>query len=72
MEYLPHLMTAYNSAKDVGINFEVVWITANSDESDYKEELAKLPWYSLPYKDFDINNELNNLFRSNWIPWTSV
>ena len=31
-----------------------------------------MPWYSLPYKDFDINNQLNNLFRSNWIPWTSV
>ena len=50
------------------MNFEVVWINAESDESDYNKELKKMPWYSLPYADASINKKISKLFKDEYIP----
>ena len=54
------------------MNFEIVWINAESSESDYSKELKKMPWYSLPYADSSANTKLNTLFKVDGIPTASV
>ncbi|KAF4366127.1 hypothetical protein F8388_014845 [Cannabis sativa] len=45
------LVEVYNTLKDKGEKFEVVLISLNNEEDEFKKELETIPWLALPYKD---------------------
>ena len=44
-------MKTYNKLKEKGKPFEVIFVSSDRDEDSWKEYLASMPWYSLPYGD---------------------
>jgi nucleoredoxin len=50
-EFTPKLVELYKTLKEKGENFEVVLISLDYDEEDFKESFETMPWLALPFKD---------------------
>lgn len=64
-EFTPILVVSYKKIKEKGQNFEIVLISLNDEEEEFKEALKTIPWLALPLKDekckkliryFELNN----------------
>uniref|UniRef100_A0A803PFK0 protein-disulfide reductase n=1 Tax=Cannabis sativa TaxID=3483 RepID=A0A803PFK0_CANSA len=51
VEFANTLIEVYNKLKEKGENFEVVLISLNYEEEEFKKVLETIPWLALPYKD---------------------
>ncbi|XP_074274428.1 putative nucleoredoxin 1 [Silene latifolia] len=68
VEFTPKLVNVYNKVKENGEKFEVVLIYLDErDEDGFKEELSKMPWLALPFKDIKIE-KLARYFELRSIP----
>lgn len=50
-EFTPLLADVYKKLKEKGENFEIVLISLDFEEVQFKEALETMPWLSLPFKD---------------------
>lgn len=50
-EFTPVLVDAYKKLKEKGQNFEIVLISLNDEDEEFKEALKAMPWLALPLKD---------------------
>ncbi|XP_022141845.1 probable nucleoredoxin 1 [Momordica charantia] len=50
-EFTPILVDAYNTLKEKGENFEIVLISLDDADDDFKEAFKTMPWLALPSKD---------------------
>ncbi|KAI5573027.1 hypothetical protein BDE02_10G051200 [Populus trichocarpa] len=50
-EFTPKLVELYKTLKEKGENFEVVLISLDDEEEDFKESFETMPWLALPFKD---------------------
>lgn len=65
--FTPQLMEFYeNHAKDK--NFEVIWVSWDEEEDDYKEYFDKMPWLALPFADRQDKEALSKQFDVQTIP----
>ncbi|KAM6589302.1 hypothetical protein CsatA_011907 [Cannabis sativa] len=51
VEFTNTLVEIYNKLKNKGEKFEVVLISLNFEEEEFKKGLEIIPWLALPYKD---------------------
>ncbi|XP_034908653.1 probable nucleoredoxin 1 [Populus alba] len=50
-EFSPKLVELYKTLKEKRENFEVVLISLDDEEEDFKESFETMPWLALPFKD---------------------
>ncbi|KAL3577891.1 hypothetical protein D5086_019395 [Populus alba] len=50
-EFTPKLVELYKTLKEKRENFEVVLISLDDEEEDFKESFETMPWLALPFKD---------------------
>uniref|UniRef100_A0A2K1YPP0 protein-disulfide reductase n=1 Tax=Populus trichocarpa TaxID=3694 RepID=A0A2K1YPP0_POPTR len=50
-EFTPKLVELYKTLKEKGENFEVVLISLDDEEEDFKESFETMPWLALPFND---------------------
>ncbi|XP_020539218.1 probable nucleoredoxin 1 isoform X2 [Jatropha curcas] len=51
LEFTPKLVEIYKKLKEKGENFEIVLISIDYDEKDFKQSFEKMPWLALPFQD---------------------
>ncbi|XP_059656115.1 probable nucleoredoxin 1 [Cornus florida] len=51
LEFTTKLGEVYKKLKEKGENFEVVLISLDDEEEEFKQEFGKMPWLALPLKD---------------------
>lgn len=70
--FTPQLVNTYNVLKKAGKNFEIVFLSGDTDEEKWQEYRASMPWNALPFKDrsivslataFDIQCKKNSRIR---------
>ena len=66
-EFTPILVDAYKKLKEKGQNFEIVLISFNDEDEEFKEALKSMPWLALPLKD-EKCKELIRYFELSEIP----
>jgi nucleoredoxin len=54
--FTPKLAKEYNELKKVGKDFEVIFVSSDSSEADFKSYHGEMPWLAIPY-DNDDNKE---------------
>ena len=45
------LLEFYQEINCDAYHFEIVWMSVDSEEEEYKKTMTKIPWLSLPYND---------------------
>lgn len=50
-DFTPKLVDAYNKLKEKGEKFEIVLISLDYGEEDFKESVKTMPWFAVPFKD---------------------
>jgi nucleoredoxin len=50
-EFTPKLVELYKTLKEKRENFEVVLVSLDDEEEDFKESFDTMPWLALPFKD---------------------
>jgi len=68
--FTPDLITFYNKYKagDNGANFELVFVSSDKDEDQFKEYFGEMPWLALPFEDRDKKQALSKKFKVQGIP----
>ena len=66
--FTPKLIEAYNEIKKDHPNFEIVFVSADKDEAQFKEYFAKMPWLALPFGDRDGKQLLEDILVVRGIP----
>ncbi|KAJ9176381.1 hypothetical protein P3X46_011700 [Hevea brasiliensis] len=51
LEFTPKLVDVYKKLKEKGENFEVVLISIDYDEKEFKQSLETIPWLAIPFED---------------------
>lgn len=51
LEFTPKLVEIYKNLKEKGENFEVVLISIDYDEKEFKQILETIPWLAIPFED---------------------
>ena len=49
--FTPQLVNTYNILKKAGKKFEIIFISGDTDEEEWREYRASMPWIALPFKD---------------------
>merc|ERR1711939_1045507 len=49
-------------------DFEMVFVSSDKGEGEFKEYFGEMPWLALPYADRDAKNELSKCFGVEGIP----
>lgn len=49
-------------------DFEVVFVSADSDDESFEDYFSKMPWLSIPFSDSATKERLNELFEVRGIP----
>jgi thiol-disulfide isomerase/thioredoxin len=62
-KFTPKLIEFYNKVE----NFEVIFISLDSDETEFNDYFSKMPWKSLPF-DNDKSEKLSEFFSVQGIP----
>lgn len=67
--FTPVLINAYNALKKEGKNFEVIFISSDSDAEEFDSYYSKMPWLALPYDDYrDLAEDIGERYGCNGIP----
>ena len=65
--FTPKLVSMYQSVNSVGKQFEVVYVSADQSEEDFKDSYDQMPWLSVQY-DEDLLETLSSVFEVNALP----
>mmetsp|Transcript_30210 Transcript_30210/g.39814 ORF Transcript_30210/g.39814 Transcript_30210/m.39814 type:complete len:420 (-) Transcript_30210:151-1410(-) len=65
--FTPKLVSVYNKIKEQRDDFEVIFVSGDSDQKQFDEYFAEMPWLAIPYGDSRIQ-ALNRHFEVNGIP----
>ena len=49
--FTPELIDAYNSIREQGKNFEVIFVSSDRGAEAYDDYYATMPWLAIPYDD---------------------
>mmetsp|Transcript_14442 Transcript_14442/g.25247 ORF Transcript_14442/g.25247 Transcript_14442/m.25247 type:complete len:153 (-) Transcript_14442:172-630(-) len=65
--FTPHLAAKYKAtAEELGI--EVVFISSDQSESDFRQYFSEMPWTAVPYGARNIKEKLSQLYGVQGIP----
>jgi nucleoredoxin len=65
--FTPQLATFYNEMKTANKNLEIIFVSSDNSDEEYKEYLDEMPWYAIPYDD-KRKDKLDKLFEISGIP----
>jgi len=71
-QFTPVLAEKYKALKEAGKNFEIVFISSDSAEEEFKEYFAEMPWLALPYSEEKLNGALNKKYKTQGIPYLVI
>ena len=66
--FTPQLASVYQSLKEQGKEFEVIFVSFDRAEQDFKDYYAKMPWITMTYDSIDSRKGLADLLKVNGIP----
>jgi len=66
--FTPKLADYYVKAKRNGANFEIVFVSSDSDEESFEAYYGEMPWMALPFADRDKKQQLSSKFGVQGIP----
>ncbi|KAJ8312501.1 hypothetical protein KUTeg_009874, partial [Tegillarca granosa] len=69
-QFTPELAKFYDrfKSKDEGKNFEIVFLSSDRSEKDFKEYFNEMPWLALPFDNREGKNKLSKKFKVSGIP----
>lgn len=67
-EYTPQLVKVYNRLKAKGKSFDLIFVSSDRDESQFKEYFGHMPWHAVPFADRARQQILNTRFQVRGIP----
>jgi thiol-disulfide isomerase/thioredoxin len=66
--FTPELAECHEALKDAGKKFEVVFLSSDHSEAEFKEYMAEMPWLAVPYSERDLKSDLSAVFEVQGIP----
>ncbi|CEM25082.1 unnamed protein product [Vitrella brassicaformis CCMP3155] len=66
--FTPMLIGTYKKLKDSDKRFEVIFVSLDRSEADFKTYFAGMPWTSVRFMDSARRDQLNNRFTPSGIP----
>lgn len=66
-DFTPILIEAYNQLKEKEENFEIVLISLDDEDEDFKEAFKTMPWLALPFED-ETRQKLKRFIQVSKIP----
>ena len=66
--FTPKLAELYNKCKENNRKFEIVFLSSDSDEKEFKEYYEEMPWYALDYKERSLKSLLSDIYDVQGIP----
>jgi len=66
--FTPKLAEAYSQMKANGKKFQIIFVSSDKDEEQFKDYFKDMPWLALPYADRAAKDMLNKKFKVNGIP----
>jgi len=66
--FTPILGTLYETMKEKGKNFEVIFASSDKNEAQFNEYYAEMPWLAIPYEDRKRKTDLSQKFNVTGIP----
>ena len=66
--FTPQLAKLYNECKDKKKSFEIVFVSSDRSEDEFKEYFEEMPWCALSFKERTLKNTLSELYDVEGIP----
>jgi len=66
--FTPKLAECHKELKAAGKKFEVVFVSSDNSEAEFKEYMAGMPWLTVPYSERDLKRDLSAVFEVSGIP----
>jgi nucleoredoxin len=66
--FTPLLKDVYGKLKQAGKPFEVVFVSGDQSDGEFKSYFASMPWLAVPYEDRDVEQNLSGMFQVEGIP----
>ena len=67
-EFTPKLATVYEDIKKAHQDFEVVFISSDNTEEDFKSYFDEIPWLAIPFNNEEENNKCSEQFQIDTLP----
>jgi len=69
--FTPKLINVYKKLTEAGKPWEVIYVSSDRDEQQFKEYFGTMPWLAIPFSDRKRKEELSSFFEVEGIP-TSI
>jgi nucleoredoxin len=66
--FTPKLASVYNEIKKAGNDFEVVFVSSDSTDGDFKSYHGEMPWLAIPYENEDAKDACSEKFDVTGLP----
>jgi len=66
--FTPNLAKVYNEIKESGNDFEVIFISSDSSEPEFKKYHEDMPWLAIPYKNEDEKDACSEKYSIRGLP----
>ena len=66
--FTPQLAKIYKEIKDSGKDFEVIFISSDRSEKDFKEYHKDMPWLAIPYNNEDEKEACSEKYSIQGLP----
>jgi len=70
--FTPKFAETYNKMKEAGKKFEVVFVSSDQSEEEFKSYHAEMPWLALKFDAKDLNDKLNSKHKCEGIPYLVI
>merc|ERR1712173_81572 len=66
--FTPKLADLYNKCKEKNKKFEIVFLSSDHDEKEFKEYYEDMPWCALSYEERGLKSSLSDIYDVQGIP----
>lgn len=67
-QFTPQLAKIYRDCRDAGKRFEIIFVSSDSDKSQFDGYFKDMPWLALRYENRTLKEELSEIFGVEGIP----
>eukprot|EP00397_Hematodinium_sp_SG-2012_P010499 GEMP01010614.1.p1 GENE.GEMP01010614.1~~GEMP01010614.1.p1 ORF type:complete len:299 (+),score=74.79 GEMP01010614.1:128-1024(+) len=71
-KFTPMLAETYKKLKKDKPNFEIVFVSSDRDEQQFKEYFGQMPWIALPFSERSLKDKLSSHFNVQGIPTLAI
>jgi len=70
--FTPVLAEKYKALKEAGKDFEIVFVSSDQDEDQFKSYHAEMPWLAMPYSQTKLKEDLKKKYDCKGIPYLVI